>query len=130
MLRTWIVYSVSLFATVIFFLFYKMWVAWYLLIALLILPFIALILCLVAGSKLGFEVDAPVNPHIGNPSYIKLKIWGKATYFSFARAFISNSISVAQLERAMYLGELGMQYFIKSEKAFSKLRMISFKFLY
>ena len=91
MLRTWLVYSVSLFATVIFFLFYKMWVAWYLLIALLILPFISLILCLIAGSKLGFEVDAPVNPHIGNKSFIKLKIWVKATYFSFVRVeFIVN----------------------------------------
>ena len=44
--------------------------------------------------------------------------------FSFARAFISNTISIAQLEKAMYLGELGMQYFIKSEKAFSKLKFI------
>ena len=43
------------------------------------------------------------------------------SYFSFARAFIANSISIAQLERAMYLGELGEQYFIQSEKAFSKL---------
>lgn len=46
------------------------------------------------------------------------------SYFSFARAFISNSISVAQLQQAMYLGELGIQYFIKSEKAFSKLKFI------
>ncbi|SEK80671.1 Protein of unknown function [Pseudobutyrivibrio ruminis] len=46
------------------------------------------------------------------------------SYFSFARAFISNSISVSQLQNAMYLGELGIQYFIKSEKAFSKLKFI------
>lgn len=46
------------------------------------------------------------------------------SYFSFARAFISNSISVTQLQQAMYLGELGIQYFIKSEKAFSKLKFI------
>lgn len=46
------------------------------------------------------------------------------SYFSFARAFISNSISVSQLQQAMYLGELGIQYFIKSEKAFSKLKFI------
>ena len=46
------------------------------------------------------------------------------SYFSFARAFISNSISVSQLQKAMYLGELGIQYFIKSEKAFSKLKFI------
>lgn len=46
------------------------------------------------------------------------------SYFSFARAFISNSISIAQLEKAMYLGDLGTQYFIKSQKAFSKLKFI------
>ena len=46
------------------------------------------------------------------------------SYFSFARAFISNSISVSQLQQAMYLGELGIQYFIRSEKAFSKLKFI------
>ncbi len=46
------------------------------------------------------------------------------SYFSFARAFISNSISIAQLEKAMYLGDLGTQYFIKSKKAFSKLDFI------
>ena len=46
------------------------------------------------------------------------------SYFAFVRAFISNSISLAQLEQAMYLGELGMQYFIKSEKAFSRLKFI------
>ena len=44
------------------------------------------------------------------------------SYFSFARAFISNSISVSQLEKAMYLGELGEQYFIQSPKAFSRLK--------
>ena len=44
------------------------------------------------------------------------------SYFSFARAFISNSISVSQLEKAMYLGELGEQFFIQSPKAFSRLK--------
>ncbi|MCR4566573.1 MAG: DUF3990 domain-containing protein [Pseudobutyrivibrio sp.] len=44
------------------------------------------------------------------------------SYFSFARGFISNSISVSQLEKAMYLGELGEQLFIQSAKAFSRLQ--------
>ncbi|MCR4830928.1 MAG: DUF3990 domain-containing protein [Pseudobutyrivibrio sp.] len=46
------------------------------------------------------------------------------SYFSFARAFISNSISVEQLERSMYLGELGEQYFLQSKKAFSKIQFL------
>ncbi len=43
------------------------------------------------------------------------------SYFSFARAFLSNTISIAQLEQAMYLGDLGVQYFLKSKKAFELL---------
>ena len=46
------------------------------------------------------------------------------SYFSFARAFLANSISLAQLQDAMYLGELGLQFFIKSEKAFSMLKFV------
>ena len=43
------------------------------------------------------------------------------SYYSFARAFLSNTISIEQLEKSMHLGELGEQYFIKSKKAFSQL---------
>lgn len=46
------------------------------------------------------------------------------SYFSFARGFISNSISISQLEKAMYLGELGMQYFLRSEKAFEQVSFV------
>lgn len=43
------------------------------------------------------------------------------SYFSFARAFISNEISLSQLSYAMKLGKLGEQYVLKSEKAFNQL---------
>ena len=46
------------------------------------------------------------------------------SYFSFARAFVTNSISLEQLEQSMYLGELGLQYFIKSEYAFHRLKFL------
>ena len=46
------------------------------------------------------------------------------SYFSFARAFVSNEISLSQLNYAMRLGKLGEQYVLKSEKAF---RQIKFK---
>lgn len=49
------------------------------------------------------------------------------SYFSFARAFISNQISVAQLSYVMQLGELGVQYVLKSEKAFESLKYIGFE---
>ena len=43
------------------------------------------------------------------------------SYFSFARAFISNEISLSQLSYAMRLGKLGEQYVLKTEKAFDQL---------
>ncbi|MDO4488275.1 MAG: DUF3990 domain-containing protein [Eubacteriales bacterium] len=43
------------------------------------------------------------------------------SYFSFANAFLNNTISLAQLERAMVLGRLGEQIVIVSEKAFGKI---------
>lgn len=44
------------------------------------------------------------------------------SYFSFARAFLSNALSVEQLRLAMKLGELGEQVVLKSERAFERIR--------
>lgn len=44
------------------------------------------------------------------------------SYFSFARAFLNNTLSLAQLERAMFLGKLGEQIVLKTEAAFARLR--------
>lgn len=46
------------------------------------------------------------------------------SYFSFARAFAGNEISLTQLGYAMRLGKLGEQFVLKSEKAFSKIRFV------
>ena len=43
-------------------------------------------------------------------------------YFSFARDFINNTISVRQLSKAMELGQLGKQVVIISQKAFNLLK--------
>lgn len=43
------------------------------------------------------------------------------SYFSFANAFLNNGLSLGQLERAMYLGELGEQIVLKSKKAFGQI---------
>ncbi len=42
-------------------------------------------------------------------------------YFSFARAFVNNLISLKQLSQAMKLGKLGEQIVLKTEKAFNAL---------
>ncbi len=43
------------------------------------------------------------------------------SYFSFANAFLNNTLSLAQLEMAMYLGKLGEQVVLKSRKAFEQI---------
>ena len=43
------------------------------------------------------------------------------SYFSFASAFLNNTISLSQLERAMVLGKLGEQVVLISEKAFNAI---------
>lgn len=46
------------------------------------------------------------------------------SYFSYVRAFLSNTISLQQLSQAMKLGNLGMQIFLQSEKAFERIRFV------
>ena len=43
------------------------------------------------------------------------------SYFSFASAFLNNTISLSQLERAMVLGKLGEQVVAISQKAFDAI---------
>ena len=49
------------------------------------------------------------------------------SHFSFARAFINNQISLGQLAYAMQLGDLGIQYVLRSEKAFEALKYEGFE---
>lgn len=48
------------------------------------------------------------------------------SYFSFARDFVKNSITVAQLSKAMELGKLGLQIVLHSEKAFEHLTFVKY----
>lgn len=43
------------------------------------------------------------------------------SYFSFANDFINGGISVKQLSSALRLGKLGLQYVLKSKKAFEQI---------
>jgi hypothetical protein len=44
------------------------------------------------------------------------------SYFSYANSFLNNALTLAQLEAAMYLGNLGEQTVLISEKAFSQIQ--------
>ena len=48
------------------------------------------------------------------------------SYFSFARAFIGNEISLNQLSYAMRLGKLGEQIVLKSPAAFDAIQFLSY----
>ncbi len=47
------------------------------------------------------------------------------SYFSFARAFVGNEISLEQLSHALRLGNLGNQIVLKSQSAFNSLHFVS-----
>ncbi len=49
------------------------------------------------------------------------------SYFSFAQDFINGTISYRQLTNAMYLGKLGQQFVLKSEKAFEKIHFTGYE---
>ena len=48
------------------------------------------------------------------------------SYFSFANAFISNGLSLRQLNKVMHLGDLGEQIVLKSKKAFEQIRFVDY----
>jgi len=46
------------------------------------------------------------------------------SYFTFAKDFLNNTISLDDLGKALYLGNLGTQIVLKSEKAFSRIEFV------
>jgi len=83
-----------------------------------------------------FSVDAPIIaeakdylsdhflPHLTEYDIIR-GYRADDSYFSFAMDFLSNTISLRQLNRAMYLGLLGEQFVIRSKKAFNILNFVN-----
>lgn len=49
------------------------------------------------------------------------------SYFSYARAFVNNTITVEQLGRSMRLGNLGEQIMLKSERTFKNIQFAGFE---
>lgn len=49
------------------------------------------------------------------------------SYFTYAKDFLNNTISVSQLSRAMQLGELGEQIVLMSKTAFDKIKFIEYE---
>ena len=83
MVRTWLAYFAALISTFVFFLCYKMWVAWYCLVLLLTVPVFAFILAVIASVTLRYKTEAPVIATIGKPAYIRFTLEGFAAFFSY-----------------------------------------------
>lgn len=49
------------------------------------------------------------------------------SYFSFAKSFVNNAISLKQLGYAMKLGKLGEQFVLKSPAAFEAIRFLDYE---
>lgn len=49
------------------------------------------------------------------------------SYFSFARSFVANAISLRKLSEAMRLGNLGEQVVLKSQSAFEKIHFAGYE---
>ena len=61
-------------------------------------------------------------------TYDVIRGWrADGSYFSYARAFVNNTITVEQLGRSMRLGNLGEQIMLKSERAFKNVRFDGFE---
>ena len=63
---------------------------------------------------------------IGTSEYDVIKGWrANASYFYIAREFVRDNIDLNILEELLFLGDLGIQFCIKSELAYSKLHEIN-----
>lgn len=85
-----------------------------------------------------FDVNSPLSlqakEYILNNFYIDVENYdiiigyrADDSYFSFAKDFVNNAISVEQLAKAMQLGELGIQIVLKSQKAFDKIKFVNYE---
>ena len=75
-----------------------------------------------------FPIQAEARKYILDNFYVDVEAYdivkgyrADDSYFSFARAFLSNSISYRQLGEAMHLGDLGQQIVLKSKEAYSRI---------
>ena len=85
MFRSWGVYSVSLISSFVFFLCYKMWVSWILLIIVLAVPLLSLAMSLAASATMKFKADCPAAIRLGDEIHLNVTTSGIASYFSFCK---------------------------------------------
>ena len=73
MLKNWCVYILALIGSVVFFLFYQMWLAWYCLVVLLLILPIALLIALLSWGGCRIYLESPKGAKIGDKADITLR---------------------------------------------------------
>lgn len=79
----------------------------------------------VAGSAKAYLISKFL-PDVGDADVI-IGYRANDSYFAFANSFLNSLLSLEQLETAMYLGDLGEQTVLMSEKAFSQVHFEGFE---
>ncbi|MBO4687141.1 MAG: DUF58 domain-containing protein [Clostridiales bacterium] len=74
MAKNWLIYILALIGTITFFLFYQMWLAWYCLVLLLLIPPLALFIALVSRRGSSFSIVSPKSVKIGDEAILKIKV--------------------------------------------------------
>ena len=74
MVKNWIFYILALIGTVVFFLFYQMWLAWYCLVVLLLILPIALLIALLSWGGCKIYLESPKGAKIGDKADITLRL--------------------------------------------------------
>lgn len=99
MLKTWGIYLIALISAIAFFLCYKMWVSWYCLIAVLLVPLLSLIAGIIAAADIKFDIESPSSSIVGDENHIDVKVSGFASHFSFVRVKLKVTDHMADSSR-------------------------------
>ena len=81
-------------------------------------------------SKLAREARRYLLKHFSVPykdSDILIGYRADDSYFAFANDFLNGTISLRQLEEAMYLGKLGEQVVLKSEESYRHISFLKYE---
>ena len=80
------------------------------------------------------SISAEAKDYLQKEFYVDISVYdivigyrADDSYFTFAQDFVSNTIPLGKLKKAMYLGELGEQVVLKSKKVFEKIRYLGYE---
>ncbi len=106
MKKNWFIYILTLIGSFVFFLYYQMWLSWYVLVLVLLVPVFALVLAILARSGRTVRFNAPASVKIGDKKNMEMRLGGKKwAVFSFMTITIRiTEMMTGKSERIRILG--------------------------